>query len=45
MAILSKLREKTVVVIGVIGLALFAFVIGDAVNKNGSGDIANIVGE
>ncbi|GAB1308920.1 peptidylprolyl isomerase [Urechidicola sp. KH5] len=45
MAILSKLREKTVVVIGVIGLALFAFVIGDAVNKNGGGDIANVVGE
>ena len=44
MAVLSKIREKTIVLIGVIGLALFAFVVQGAF---GNGDSAKVdsVGE
>ena len=35
MAILSKIRQRTVVLIGVIALALFAFVLADVINQGG----------
>ncbi len=44
MAILSKIREKTYILIGIIGLALFAFVIQDAFSSGGSGKV-DVVGE
>lgn len=44
MAILSKIREKTVILIGIIGLALFAFVVQGAFGKGNSRKI-NAVGE
>lgn len=44
MAILSKIREKTIVLIGVIGLALFAFVIQGAFG-NGDSTKVDVVGE
>jgi len=37
MAILAKIRQRTLVLILIIGLALFAFVISDVFNNNGSG--------
>ena len=45
MAILSKIRERTFILILIIGMALFAFVIGDAINKNGGDTRQDIVGE
>lgn len=45
MAILSKIREKTVVLILIIGMALFAFVIGDSMNSSGSGQNVDVIGE
>jgi len=45
MAILSKIREKTFILILIIGLALFAFVIGDAIGKNNGAKNADVVGE
>ncbi|EDP98261.1 peptidylprolyl isomerase [Kordia algicida OT-1] len=38
MAILAKIRQRTLVLILIIGLALFAFVISDVFNNNGGGD-------
>lgn len=37
MAILAKIRQRTLILILIIGLALFAFVISDVFNNNGSG--------
>lgn len=46
MAILSKIRERTFILIGIIGLALFAFIISDAIgSNNGGGARQDIVGE
>ncbi|MFK5879740.1 MAG: peptidylprolyl isomerase [Flavobacteriaceae bacterium] len=45
MAILSKIRERTFILILIIGMALFAFVIGDAINKKGGSSRVDIVGE
>jgi len=45
MAILSKIRERTFILILIIGMALFAFVIGDAINKNGGPTRMDVVGE
>ncbi len=45
MAILSKIRERTFILILIIGMALFAFVIGDAINKNGGPSRVDVVGE
>ncbi len=45
MAILSKIREKTVVLILIIGMALFAFVIGDSMNSSGGGQNVDVIGE
>ncbi len=45
MAILSKIREKTVVLILIIGMALFAFVIGgESLSSNGAQKI-DVIGE
>ena len=44
MAVLSKIREKTIILIGVIGLALFAFVIQGAFDSNGSAKV-DAIGE
>ncbi|MFK7746798.1 MAG: peptidylprolyl isomerase [Kordia sp.] len=38
MAILAKIRQRTLVLILIIGLALFAFVISDVFNNNGGGE-------
>ncbi|KAB8154357.1 hypothetical protein EZY14_007940 [Kordia sp. TARA_039_SRF] len=38
MAILAKIRQRTLVLILIIGLALFAFVISDVFNTNGGGE-------
>ncbi len=48
MAILSKIREKTVFLILIIGLALFAFVIQEALGKGGGNtgaEVGSIAGE
>ena len=46
MAILSKIRERTFILIGIIGLALFAFIISDAIgSNNGGGARQDVVGE
>ncbi|MBV1887861.1 MAG: SurA N-terminal domain-containing protein [Urechidicola sp.] len=45
MAILSKIRERTFILILIIGMALFAFVIGDAINKDGGPVRVDVVGE
>ncbi len=45
MAILSKIRERTLFLIIIIGLALFSFVIGDMFTKGGSGSTKNSIGE
>ncbi|MEM6686114.1 MAG: peptidylprolyl isomerase [Bacteroidota bacterium] len=49
MAILAKIRQRTLVLILIIGLALFAFVISDVFNQGGGEkrvtDIGNINGE
>ncbi|AXG68292.1 chaperone SurA [Kordia sp. SMS9] len=50
MAILAKIRQRTLVLILIIGLALFAFVISDVFNNNSGGEkqsteIGNINGE
>ncbi|MCV6628611.1 MAG: SurA N-terminal domain-containing protein [Flavobacteriaceae bacterium] len=44
MAILEKIRKRTTVLILIIGLALFAFVISDVINKGGSTSIDSVVG-
>ncbi len=44
MAILSKIREKTYILIGIIGLALFAFIVQGAFG-NGNSVKADVVGE
>ncbi|MCF6280212.1 MAG: SurA N-terminal domain-containing protein [Flavobacteriaceae bacterium] len=44
MAILSKIRERTIFLILIIGMALFAFVIGDSIGSNG-GQKIDVVGE
>lgn len=44
MAILENIRKRTTVLILIIGLALFAFVISDVINKGGSGSIDSVVG-
>ncbi|MEM6298213.1 MAG: peptidylprolyl isomerase [Bacteroidota bacterium] len=36
MAIITKIRERTVLVLGIVGLALLAFLIGDIFNSNSS---------
>lgn len=42
MAILSKIREKTIVLIVIIALALFAFVVGDAIKGGGASKVNEI---
>ncbi len=44
MAVLSKIREKTIVLIGIIGLALFAFVIQGVLKKSNSSK-SNAIGK
>ncbi len=44
MAILSKIRERTFFLILIIGMALFAFVVGDAFNSGGS-ERPDVIGE
>jgi len=44
MAVLSKIREKTIILIGIIGLALFAFVVQGAFG-NGNSAKVNAIGE
>lgn len=42
MAVLSKIRQKSALLIAVIGIALLAFVIGDVVRSGGAGSSRNI---
>ena len=42
MAVLSKIRQKSALLIAVIGIALLAFVIGDVVRSGGAGASRNI---
>ncbi|MDR0230430.1 MAG: SurA N-terminal domain-containing protein [Flavobacteriaceae bacterium] len=42
MAVLSKIRQKSALLIAVIGIALLAFVIGDVVRSTGGGQSRNI---
>ncbi|WP_046742969.1 peptidylprolyl isomerase [Kordia zhangzhouensis] len=44
MAILAKIRQRTLVLILIIGLALFAFVISDVFNNNGGDKQPNNIG-
>lgn len=44
MAVLSKIRQKSVLLIVVIGVALLAFIIGDLVNSGGLGTSSRNVG-
>ncbi|PID69376.1 MAG: peptidylprolyl isomerase [Flavobacteriales bacterium] len=45
MAILSKIRERSIFLIVIIALALFSFVIGDVFTRGGFGGNSNSVGE
>ena len=45
MAILGKIRERSLFLIIVIALALFSFVIGDVFTRGGMGGNKNSVGE
>lgn len=45
MAILSKIRERSIFLIVIIALALFSFVIGDVFTRGGFGGNTNSVGE
>ena len=38
MAVLSKIRQRSLLVIAVVGIALFAFVIGEAIQSGGFGE-------
>ena len=42
MAVLSKIRQKSALLIAVIGIALLAFVIGDVVRSGGAGTSRNV---
>ncbi|WP_413513762.1 SurA N-terminal domain-containing protein [Myroides odoratus] len=42
MAVLSKIRQKSALLIAVIGIALLAFVIGDVVRSGGAGSSRNV---
>lgn len=42
MAVLSKIRERSILLIGVIGFCLFAFIVGDIVNSGGFGVTKNV---
>src|SRR5690606_33830818 len=44
MAVLSKIRQRSLLVIAVVGISLAAFVIGDAINSGGFGDSGRYVG-
>ena len=44
MAVLGKIRQRSILLIGVIGFCLFAFVIGDVVQNGSFGINANNVG-
>lgn len=44
MAVLSKIRQRSLLVIAVVGIALFAFVIGEAIQSGGFGDSGRYVG-
>jgi parvulin-like peptidyl-prolyl isomerase len=45
MAILSKIRERTFFLILIIGMALFAFVVGDAFNSGGGSGRPDVIGK
>ncbi|MXN92220.1 peptidylprolyl isomerase [Flavobacterium sp. Sd200] len=42
MAVLSKIRERSILLIGVIGFCLLAFIIGDIINSGGFGVTKNV---
>jgi peptidyl-prolyl cis-trans isomerase D len=42
MAVLSKIRQRSILLIGVIGFCLLAFIIGDIVNSGGFGVTKNV---
>ncbi|KOS07704.1 peptidylprolyl isomerase [Flavobacterium akiainvivens] len=42
MAVLSKIRERSILLIGIIGFCLLAFIIGDIINSGGFGVTRNI---
>ncbi len=44
MAVLSKIRQRSLLVIAVVGISLAAFVIGDAINSGGFGNSGRYVG-
>lgn len=44
MAVLSKIRQRSLLVIAVVGIALFAFVIGEAIQSGGFGDTGRYIG-
>lgn len=44
MAVLSKIRQRSLLVIAVVGVSLAAFVIGDAINSGSFGDSGRYVG-
>ena len=44
MAVLSKIRQRSLLVIAVVGVSLAAFVIGDAINSGGFGNSGRYVG-
>lgn len=44
MAVLSKIRQRSLLVIAVVGISLAAFVIGDAINSGSFGDSGRYVG-
>lgn len=44
MAVLSKIRKRSILVIGVVGVALSAFVIGDVIQSGGFGNSGRYVG-
>jgi peptidyl-prolyl cis-trans isomerase D len=44
MAVLSKIRQRSILMIGVIGFCLLAFIVGDIINSGGFGGVSRHVG-
>lgn len=44
MAVLSKIRQRSILLIGVIGFCLLAFIVGDIINSGGFGGVSRHVG-
>jgi peptidyl-prolyl cis-trans isomerase D len=42
MAVLSKIRERSILLIGIIGFCLLAFIVGDIINSGGFGITKNV---